>query len=212
MWYFQHPLEQHHFCCWQCDYSYFMREKKELFPVLRSHFLNLIHWLVPDFPNWTFFFLSHAWMYILILLLNLMEKKNWPDHVSTFLWVKPQSLLFELLVAYGFICSFGKSFYVSECILNQYLSEFYIITFFQFCWFICNLLISSLSPVKMILTAVLLMQQTLANFASNGCLTLSWQRPHAKNSLHNYFCLLNLLSLLFPLHGNSFLTYICALL
>lgn len=186
MWYFQHPLEQHHFCCWQCDYSFFfMREKQELFPELRSHFLNLIHWLVPDFSNWTFFFSSHAWMYILILLLNLIKKKKiWPDHVSTFLWVKPQSLLLELLVAYGFICSFGESFYVSECILNQYLSEFYIITFFQFCWFMCNLLISSLTPVKMILTAVLLIQQNLANSASDGCLTLPWQCPWAKKFPH----------------------------
>lgn len=55
---------------------FLMGEKQELFPVLRSHFLNLIHWLVPDFSNWTFFFSSHAWMYILILLLNLIKKKK----------------------------------------------------------------------------------------------------------------------------------------
>lgn len=52
----------------------FMGEKQEPFPRLNSHFLNLIHWLVPDFTNWTFFFSSHAWMYVLILPLNLMEK------------------------------------------------------------------------------------------------------------------------------------------
>lgn len=88
----------------------FMGDKQKLFPMLSSHVLNLIHWLVPDFTNWTFFFWSHAWMYTLILPLNLMEKKIWPNHVSTFLWVKPQSLLFKLLVAYEFICSFGKGF------------------------------------------------------------------------------------------------------
>lgn len=30
MWYFQHPLEQHRFCCWQCDYS-FLWEKNRSF-------------------------------------------------------------------------------------------------------------------------------------------------------------------------------------
>jgi len=42
--------------------------------MLSFHFLNVILWLVPAFTNWTFFFSSHAWMYILIVPLNLMEK------------------------------------------------------------------------------------------------------------------------------------------
>lgn len=84
--------------------THFVWEKTRRFSLYWIPILTC--WLVPDSTNWTLYFLNHACMYILILPLNLMEKIG-PNHVSTFLWVKPQSLLFRLLVACEFICSFG---------------------------------------------------------------------------------------------------------
>lgn len=61
--------------------------------MLSSHFLNHFHWLVPDFTNWTFFFSSHAWMYILILPLNLMEKNLTQPCQHIFMSKTPESLI-----------------------------------------------------------------------------------------------------------------------
>lgn len=88
-----------------------MGEKQELFPVLRSHFLNLIHWLVPDFFKLDIFLPKPCMDVHSDPTVKLNEKKNLTrpcQHI--FMGKTPESLIRTLGSLWGLYAALVRAF------------------------------------------------------------------------------------------------------